>query len=152
MGFLRKLFRKENLSLTRVDGEPKTSGELITELTDGANLVDGKQTWELADEKKHDIECMRTCCDAELKTMERAGLIAAPYYFERVAILSRKAKNYRQEIYYCDMYIRLVENYYAKHGEKGMADVRKGPRFQAIVARLPKARQLLVKFEQDAQA
>jgi hypothetical protein len=148
MSFLSKLFRKKIPSLTKVSGEPKASGELIAELTDGANLVDGKQTWGLADEKKHDIEYMKMCCDAELKTMESAGLVAAPYYFERVAVLSRKAKNYRQEVHYCESYIRLVENYYAKHGTKGIADVRKGPRFQAIVARLPKARELLAKSEQ----
>ncbi|MDK9718565.1 MAG: hypothetical protein OEL57_11770 [Trichlorobacter sp.] len=148
MSFFSKLFRKENPSLCKVNGEPKTSGELITELTDGANLVDGRQTWELADEKKYDIEYMMKCCDAELKTMEVAGLIAAPYYFERVAVLSRKAKNYHQELHYCETYIRLVENYYAMHGTEGIADVRKGPRFQAIVARLPKARELLVKSEQ----
>jgi len=143
MSFLSKLFRKKNTSLNRVSGEPKTSGKLITELTDGANLVDGKQTWESADEKKHDIEYIKKCCDAELKTMETAGIVAAPYYFERIAVLSRKAKNYRQEIHYCETYIRLVENYYAKHDTEGIADVRKGPRFQAIVSRLPKARELL---------
>lgn len=147
MSFLSKLFPKANPSLSKVSGEPKTSGELIAELTDGANLVDGKQTWELADEKKHDIEYLKKCCDAELRTMEAVGLVAAPYYFERVAVLSRKAKNYRQEIHYCETYIRLVESYYAKQGPEDIADVRKGPRFQAIVARIPKARELLSKSE-----
>ena len=145
MRFLSKLFRKKNTSLNKVSSEPKTSSKLIAELTDGANIVDGEQTWESADEKKHDIEYIKKCCDAELKTMEAAGIVAAPYYFERIAVLSRKAKNYRQEIHYCETYIRLVENYYAKHGTEGIADVRKGPRFQAIVARLPKARELLAK-------
>jgi len=148
MSFLSKLFQNRNPSFTKVNGKPKTSGELIAEATNSANLVEGTQTWELAKEKKHDIEHMKKCCDAELKTMEAAGLVAAPYYFERVAVLSRKAKNYRQEVYYCETYIRLVENYYAKHGTEGIADVRKGPRFQAIVARLPKARELLLKSDQ----
>jgi len=31
----------------------KISGEAIAESTGGVNLVDGKQTWELADDKKH---------------------------------------------------------------------------------------------------
>ena len=148
MNFLRKLFQRKNLSLSEVSGEPKTSGELISELTDGANLVDGNQTWELAAEKKHDIEYMKKCCDAELKTMEAVGIVAAPYYFERVAVLSRKEKNFRQEIHYCETYIRLVEDYYAKRGMEGIADVRRGPRFRAIVARIPKARELLAKSEQ----
>ena len=148
MYFFRKLFQRKNLSLSKVSGEPKTSGELISELTDGANLIDGKQTWELAAEKKHDIEYMKKCCDAELKTMEAVGLVASPYYFERVAVLSRKEKNFRQEIHYCETYIRLVEDYYAKRGTEGIADVRRGPRFRAIVARIPKARELLAKSEQ----
>ncbi len=79
--------------------------------------------------------------------MQAVDLVAAPYYFERVAILSRKEKGYRQEIHYCEAHIRLVESFYAYHGTEGKADVRKGPRFQAIVARLPKARELLAKCE-----
>ena len=148
MRIFRNLRQKRAPSLSKISGEPKTSGELISELTDGANLVGGKQTWELADEKKHDIEYMKKCCDAELKTMETVGLVAAPYYFERVAILSRKTKNFRQEVHYCETYIRLVEDYYAKRATEGIADVRKGPRFQAIYARIPKARELLAKSEQ----
>ena len=148
MRILRNLFQKRATSLSNVASERKSSGELISELTDGANLVDGKQTWELADEKKHDIEYMKKCCDAELKTMETIGLVASPYYFERVAVLSRKVKNFRQEIHYCETYIRLVEDCYTKRRTEGMADVRKGPRFQAIIARIPKARELLAKSEQ----
>ena len=148
MSILRKLLQKRAPSLSKVSGKPKTSGELISELTDGANLVGGKQTWELADGKKHDIEYMKKCCDAELKTMETVGLVASPYYFERVAVLSRKEKNFRQEIQYCETYIRLVEDYYAKRGTEGITDVRKGPRFQAIIARTPKARELFAKSEQ----
>ena len=72
--------------------------------------------------------------------MEAVGLVASPYYFERVAILSRKGKDYRQEIHYCETYIRLVEDYYAKRGTEGIADVRKGPRFQAILARNSKGK------------
>ncbi len=145
MRLFRKLYQKRNSSLLKDSGIPKTSGELIAELTDGANLVDGKQTWEHADQNKHDIEYMKRCCDAELKTMESAGLVAAPYYFERVAILSRKAKNYRQELYYCEEYVRLVEEYYDNYGTDGLADVRKGPSFKAIAARIPKARKLMAK-------
>lgn len=114
-------------------------------MTGGANLVDGKQTWELAEEKKHDIEVMKRCCDAELNTMDKAGMVPAPYYFERVAILSRKEKNYEQEIFYCEQYIEKVEAFYSKNGTEGIADVRKGPRYQAIMTRLPKARELYAK-------
>lgn len=151
MNFFSKLFGKKNPDRTEIPagtGYPRTSGELITDLADGANLVEGRQTWELAQEKKHDIDYMKKCCAAELKKMKVAGSVAAPYYFERVAILSREAKDYSQEIHYCDTYIRSVEEYYVKRGTEGIADVRKGPRFQAISARLPKARELLAWAEE----
>ncbi|MDD4274280.1 MAG: hypothetical protein PHG14_11200 [Desulfobacter postgatei] len=149
MGLLSKLFRKKSPQLVKPTGEVKTSGELIAEVTDGANLVEGKQTWEYAEEKKHDLEYMKKCCDAELKTMEKADLVPAPYYFERVAILSRKEKNYQQEVDYCVGYINGVKSFYKKHGNKYGADVRKGPRYQAIVKRLPKAKQLLAKSKKQ---
>ena len=143
MRLFDRLFRRANPSLTTANGEPKTSSELIAEVTGGANLVDGKQTWEHADTHKDDIEYMKRCCDAELKTMASAGLVSAPFYFERVAILSRKQKNYRQEVEYCERYIQAVETFYQAPGREGQADVRKGPRYQAIIARLPKAKELL---------
>lgn len=126
-------------------GSAKTSGELIAEATSGANLVDGKQTWELAEEMKDDLETMKRCCDAELKTMEKTGLLPAPYYFERVAILSRKNKDYKQEIHYCEKYIEVIEAFYSKNGTNSIAGVRNGPRFKAIVKRLPKAKELYAK-------
>ncbi len=131
--------------MQKEDGSPKTSGELISEVTGGANLVDGMQTWELAEENKNDLDTMKRCCDAELKTMDKAGLVPAPYYFERVAILFRKRKDYVQEIFYCKQYIDKVESFYSKNGTKGIADIRKGPTFKAIVKRLPKAKELYAK-------
>lgn len=145
MNLLSFLFKTKKPSLQKEDGAPKTSGEVIVEVTDGANLVDGQQTWELAESKKHDVEVMKRCCDAELKAMDKAGLVPAPYYFERVAILSRKEKDYKQEIFYCEQYIEKVEVFYSKNGTEGIADVRKGPRYQAIVKRLPKAKELYAK-------
>ena len=143
MSLLDRLFNRANPSLMKANGDPKTSDELIAEVTCGANLVEGKQTWEYAETHKDDIEFMKRCCDAELKTMASAGLVSAPFYFERVAILSRKQKNYRQEVEYCERYIQAVEAFYQASGREDYADVRKGPRYQAILARLPKAKELL---------
>lgn len=78
--------------------------------------------------------------------MESTGIVSAPFHFERVAILSRKQKNYHQEIEYCERYIRAVEKFYQAPGCEGNADVRKGTRYQAIVARLPKAKKLLAEY------
>lgn len=143
MSFWRFLFKNKQPTLRNENVLPKSSGELIVEAAAGANLVDGKKTWELAQEKKDDLEVMKRCCDSELITMEKAGLVPAPYYFERVAILSRKNKDYKQEIYYCEQYIEKVEAFYSEHGVDGIADVRKGSRYKAIVKRIPKAKELL---------
>jgi hypothetical protein len=145
MSILSFLFKKKQSSLQKQDDTSKNSGDLISEVTNGTNLVNGKQTWELVDEKQNDLEVMKQCCDAELQTMDKAGLVPAPYYFERVAILSRKKKNYQQEILYCELYIERVDMFYSINGTDGVADVRKGPRFKAIVKRLPKARELYAK-------
>ncbi len=145
MGILSFLFKKKQTLPLKKHETHQNASTLITEVTHGANLVDGKHTWELAEEKKHNLEEMKRCCDAELITMDKAGLVPAPYYFERVAILLRKEKNYEQEIYYCEQYIKKVEAFYSKNGTAGIADVREGPRYQSIVKRLPKARELYAK-------
>ncbi len=123
----------------------KTFGEAISESTGGVNLVDGKQTWELAESKKDDLETMKKCCDTELATYEKVGLVPAPYYFERVAILARKAKNFREEVAWCEKYIVVVADYYRRNNIPENEGVKMGPRYQAIAKRLPKARLLLAK-------
>jgi len=105
-------------------------------------LVDGKQTWELAEEKKDDLNAMKACCDAELKTYRKTGNRPAPYYFERVAILSRKEKKYQQEIAYCEKYLEVVDEYYKKNRLPENKGVKMGPRYKAILKRLPKAKEL----------
>ena len=127
----------------------KTSGEIISELTNGANLVEGEQTWEYSESYKDDIEMMKRCCAAELKTMKAANIVPAPFYFYRVAVLSRKIKNYEQEVTYCETYIKAVEEFYANLNSPNIADVRKGPRYKSIVDRLPKAKELLNKHGEE---
>lgn len=124
------------------DGWFKSSGRVLSDLTGGANLVDGQQTWQLAQTHRHDLATMKRCCAAELDTMRLASVPPAPFFFERVAILCRKAGDYRSEIEYCERYIREVEAFYRRHGTRGYADVRKGPRYAAIAKRVPRARQL----------
>lgn len=74
--------------------------------------------------------------------MNKAGLIPAPYILKESPILSRKDKNYKQEIKHCETYIDAVEKFYKKNHATQMADVRKGTRYQSIVKRLPKAKNL----------
>lgn len=93
---------------TQKESESLNSGEFITKISDGANLVDDKQTWEHAEEGKDDIVRMKKCCDAEIQTSLKTRIIPAPFYFRRVAILSRKNKDYEQEIYYCEAYLQAL--------------------------------------------
>ena len=120
----------------------KTGGELITEIMDGRNLVNGKQTFELARTHKDDLPVMIKCCEAEIIKFKKTHLVPAPFYFERVAILSRKNKNYKQEIDYCEKYIRFVDLYCKKNKTHENVGVKMGPRYKAIVNRLPKAKEL----------
>ncbi len=46
--------------------QPRTSGAYMTHIAEGSNLVDGKPTWEHAEERKNDLEFMLRCCEAEL--------------------------------------------------------------------------------------
>lgn len=90
----------------------KTWGQVLTELTGGANLVQGKPYWELAKTHKHDIDVMTECCLVQLKMMEQANEKPAPYYFERVAILSRKQKDYQKEINILELYHSMMARYW----------------------------------------
>jgi len=114
----------------------KTSGQILAEKTKGANLVNGKETWEYADTHKHDLETMKACCEAELRTMALANVIPAPFYFERVAIIAKKQKDLRTEKQYCEKYIKVIDDFYKKNSLEVFADVRKGATYQRILKRL----------------
>ena len=126
---------------------PTSSGEYITQVAEGTNLVDGKQTWQHAEASRDDLEVMLKCCEAELKTMATAKVVAAPFYFERAAILLRKAKQYDREITVCEHYIQAVETYYSSVARTYEADIRKGPKFRAIAARITKSKLLRVRSQ-----
>ena len=115
-------------------------GEIVAEMTGGANLVDGKQTWELADEYKHDLPKMLNCCQAELRTMEQAGQIPAPFYFERAAILLRKAKEYKSEVKLIELYLSAIDAWNQVNGSSRPA--AGGARHDKILQRYEKAKQL----------
>ncbi len=62
-------------------------------------------------DKKTDIKVVVDCCREEIQKSIDTGIMPAPKYFERAAVLSRKEKNYQNEIAICDMYIKLVKKY-----------------------------------------
>jgi hypothetical protein len=118
-------------------------GDVLAELTGGANLVDGRQTWELADEYKHDLAKMLECCRAELLTLERAGQLPAPFYFERAAILLRKAKQYQKEVQLVELYLAAADAW--KRADPSGRRTVLSARHLKLEQRLDKARQLAQK-------
>ena len=111
--------------------------------------LDGTPTYELADQGKNDLQTMLDCCSAEVTSYwrqpEGERLCAAPYFFERAAILSRKAKDYAGEVQACESWKAIITDYKRQPMVKSRqaALVHKGPRSEAILARLPKAKELL---------
>lgn len=123
-----------------------TYGEAVAKATGGANLVDGKQTWEHAGDGKHNIELMKRCCAAEIETYEKTGDTPSPYFFWRVAVLSSKQKNYEQEVEYLQSYLDILrQGGYSRDDMTLEEAVQKGAigRAGAICERLPKAKQRL---------
>lgn len=113
--------------------------------------VNGTPTYELAEIAKHDPAAMLACCAAEADFYwgqpEGGRLCAAPYYFERAAILLRKAKDYSGEIDVCERWNAIVNDYKRQPMVKSRqaASAHKGPRSEAILARMKKAKELLRK-------
>lgn len=105
-------------------------------------------TYEIAISSAKDLAIMLRCCEAEEENYwsQRQGerLCAAPFYFERVAILSRKAKDYAFEIDICERWKAIADDYGAQPMVKAGtgAKVHKGPRSVAILHRVAKARTL----------
>ncbi|GGJ06573.1 DUF4236 domain-containing protein [Halopseudomonas pertucinogena] len=119
----------------------------------GVAKVAGKPTYEYAAQSKNDLDVMLKCCKAESDTYwgqpEGDRACAAPFYFERAAILHRKAKDYASEIDICAQWQAIVDDYRIQtRGKSSQAAlVHQSARSQAILARLPKARELLRRQE-----
>jgi hypothetical protein len=143
----------ENIRKSAVEtmfDEGLTYGEAVAKATGGANLVDGKQTWEHAGDSKHDINVMKKCCDAEIETWRKTGDCPAPYYFWRVAVLSRKQKDYVQEVNYCERYLDMLREGYSRDDmsfETALETRVLSARMCDIYERLPKAKALLAKHQ-----
>lgn len=91
----------------------------------------------------HDIDAMKKSCALELHQSKLRQIAPAPYWFERVAVLSRKSKNYAQEIVYCEAYLQAVSELYTGGRINHATGVVMGPTHLAIENRLAQARRLL---------
>lgn len=113
--------------------------------------VGGVPTYELAESGKNDLETMRACCEAESKSYwrqpEGSRLCAAPFYFERLAILCRRAKDYSGEVSICEQWKTIISDYKSQPVviDGRAALVHEGSRSEAIISRLKKARELLAR-------
>lgn len=107
--------------------------------------VDGKPVYEYTKTHKNDIDTMFDCCRAIENVYWSYGsmkMSPEPFYFERAAILSGKAKDYSGEVAICGRWIDMAEDFkkWLKTKPRGVvADVTKGPVSKRIYARLPKA-------------
>lgn len=123
----------------------------ITEILGVQARVGDTPTYELASSNKHDLSVMLECCDAEEANYWRQPpgerLCAAPYCFQRVAILCRKAKDYRAEIAICERWKAIAKDYGAQPMVRAgrAAKNHKGPGAEDIINRMKKARALLAK-------
>jgi hypothetical protein len=111
--------------------------------------VDGQPTYVFATLAKNDLSVMLRCCEAEAEVYWRQApgdrISAAPFFFERAAILLRKQRRYADEVAVCEQWQSIAKDYQtqpAVHAGR-MALVHLGPRSVKILERLEKARALL---------
>lgn len=62
-----------------------------------------------------DIRNIMEFCRDEIKNSEDSGIMPSPKFFEQAAVISRKEKNYINEIAICDMYVTLAKKYASKN-------------------------------------
>ena len=124
-----------------------TSEEIMRDMGALAH-ISGVPTTEFAGDK-NDLSAMVQCVAAEERNYwgQAAGsrICAAPFYFERAAILFKKNKNALSEISMCERWVAIAEDYKAQACVQAglFALVHKGPRSAAIYERLRKAKEKL---------
>lgn len=110
--------------------------------------VDGQPTYSFAESAKNDLAVMLRCCEAETANYWRQPkghrLSAAPFYFERAAILLRKQRRYAEELAVCEAWRSIIEDYQSQPSVQAgrMALAHKGPRSIKILERMDKAKAL----------
>ncbi|MCG7598890.1 hypothetical protein MHM84_03765 [Halomonas sp. McH1-25] len=163
LGFLRRLLpgsrskssqdkALENLERHAQEASAERAGVSsvsIVEAMGKQSKVDGKPIYEYAESHKHDVDKMLECCRAVENMYWSHGemkLAPEPYYFERAAILSRKAKDYSGEVSVCERWIAMEDDFMAwRQGNQHRGvNISGSPRAKRIRERLPKAKAKLV--------
>lgn len=137
---------KKSLTASKSESTEATALSEMSLMDQGLQAnVNGTPTYELVDQK-HNLDVMVACAEAEISNYwqqpQGERLSAAPFFFERAAILYRKNKQYEKEIEICEAWIAIMNDYTNQDMER-YAKVHLGPKSKAIYHRLPKARELL---------
>jgi len=62
-----------------------------------------------------DIHSVVKHCRLEIEKSKDSGIMPSPRFFEQAAILSRKQRNYDNEIAICDLYVKLAKDFATKN-------------------------------------
>lgn len=140
------------------DNNVKTINEFLKYISSNFNdeltsIKSIDRCYDMALSHKDDIFLMLKICMDQINDMIENGSEPAPFYFERVAILARKRKDYQLEVNICNVYVNSIELLMDAHKENNTLlylEIKKGninirARYDKILARFPKAKQLLEK-------
>ena len=97
-----------------------------------------------------DIRSVMECCRDEIRSSEDSGIMPSPKFFEQAAVISRKEKNYANEIAICDMYVKLAKKYASKNKltrEEFIESVL--PQCEPLYKRMHNARSMLPKTQTE---
>ena len=98
-----------------VSGSGTTISQIVEKASLGMHSGTGNLVTKLDQDNDLELNEMVRRCREDIQAAEDSGIMPSPKYFEQVAILSRKAKNYGNEIAICEMYIELIQKYAAKN-------------------------------------
>ena len=124
-----------------VNGSGMTISQIIEMATHDVRGAMENSSTELDHSHDHDLQEMVRRCREDIQASEDSGIMPSPKYFEQVAILSRKEKNYQNEIAICEMYIELINQYAAKNNiTETEATYQVRPKCAPFVKRLQNAK------------
>lgn len=90
-----------------------------------------------------DINSVVDHCRFEIQKSYDSGIMPSPKFFEQAAVLSRKEKNYENEIAICELYVNLAKGY-AKKNNLSDSEFRDDilPKCESLYKRMHNAKSL----------
>lgn len=95
-------------------------------MQDDVPKVRGQPVHTLFAKHKNDLDVMLACCEAVEANCRKHGCrtFPAPAYFERVAILSRKLKDYEAEVSILRRWVALEGAYLSQAGKRSSGNTK----------------------------